>query len=150
MRGPVNLPADFNPKDKKYSKFANKLPTRENCDLTDPSEMFLWMLVALPGMNGGQQAMPSSYNMIVSQHLYDCGAMLQCPECGHTNDPAKVYVPTAADDPHWMTSPGSWMTPDKAPQREDDPLDTVLDKLTSQQQANLLRRLEQRAKDKQL
>lgn len=150
MRGPVNLPKGFDPKDKAFKKFANKLPTKENCDLSDPRQMFLWMLVALPGMNGGHQAMPSSYNMLVSQHLYECGAMLQCPDCGHTKEPLKQYVPPAADDPHWMTSPGKWVRPEDAPTDTVDPLDDALDKLTNQQQAALLRRLKTRHEEGRL
>ena len=78
--GGVNLPSGFNPKDKVFQKFAHTLPRRENCDLSNPKEMFLWMLVALPGVNGGQQIMPASYNMLVSEHLHQCGAILRCPE----------------------------------------------------------------------
>jgi hypothetical protein len=142
--GGVNLPKDFNPKDKQFKKFANKLPTKENCDLTNPKEMFLWMLVALPGQNGGQQAMPSSYNMLVSEHLHACGAMLQCPNCGHTKDAEKQYVPPSAEDPHWMTSPGRWVKPDEVPEPNGDPLDTVLDAMPNQQQAALFERLKRR------
>jgi len=140
-RGPVNLPRDFNPRDPVFKKFANKLPTRQTCDLDDPKQMFVWMLVAPPGMNGGQQAMPTSYNMLVSQHLWECGAMLKCPECGHTREPQKVYVPPESHDPHWLTSPGRWVRPQDAPQQTGDPLDKTLDALTAAQQASLLQRL---------
>lgn len=142
----VNLPKGFDAKAHQQSarKFANMLPTRENCNLEDPREMFLWMLVALPGMNGGQQAMPSSYNMLVSQHMFECGAMLACPECGHSRVPQKAYVPPGAEDAHWMTSPGQWTDPDKVPPREVDPMDDALDKLTNQQQAALFHRLKTR------
>lgn len=139
--GGVNLPKDFDPKDKAYKKFANKLPTRENCDLSDPKEMFLWMLVALPGMNGGHQAMPSSYNMLVSQRIHELGGMIQCPECGYAKEPELKYVPPAGEDPHWLTSPGRWMKPKDAPKEPVNGLDAALDKLTSQQQAALLERL---------
>jgi hypothetical protein len=144
-KGGVNLPPGFDPKDRKYTKFANALPTRETCDLTDPAEMFLWMLVALPGVNGGHQVMPSSYNMLVSEHLYRCGAMLQCPQCGHTKEPQCQYVSPSADDAHWMTSPGTWKDPKDVIQQE-DPMDVVLDKMPPQIQARLLRRLQERIK----
>jgi hypothetical protein len=140
----VNLPKDFDPKAHKARarKFAQTLPTRENCDLSDPQQEFLWMLVALPGMNGGQQAMPTSYNMLVSQHLSECGAMLQCPECGHMKEPLKVYVPPAASDAHWLTSPGRWMPPDKAPAgRSGDAIDKLVQGLSQQQKAAFLERL---------
>ena len=147
MRGPVNLPPNFDPKDKQFKKFAHQLPRKETCDLDDPREMFLWMLVALPGMNGGQQAMPASYNMLVSEALHRRGAMLKCENCGHMKEPEEVYVPPKSDDPHWMTSPGRWVPPDKAPREPVDPMDDALDKLTGQQQAALLNRLENRRKE---
>lgn len=145
----VNLPEGFDPHEHKRraNKFANQLPTRDNCDLADPREMFLWMLVAPPGLNGGQQAMPAAYNMLMSQHLYECGAMLTCDQCGHARDPAKVYVPPSAADPHWMTSPGRWVQPRHARTDTADPLDAAIDKLTNQQQAALLQRLQRRHKE---
>ncbi len=137
----VNLPKGFNPKDKQYRKFANKLPTRENCDLTDPREMFLWMFIALPGMNGGQMAFPASVGMVWSEHFHELGAMLECPDCGHTRQPEKVYVPPAAEDPHWLTSPGRWKKPGEVPKPDKDAADAALDALTSTQQATILLRI---------
>lgn len=145
-KGGVNLPPGFNPRDRKYTKFANKLPTRETCDLTDPSEMFLWMLVALPGVNGGHQAFPSSYNMLISEHFYQCGAMLTCPQCGFTKQPQKQYVPPSSEDPHWLTSPGMWVNPKDVVATE-DPIDVALDKMGPGLRAALLRRLQEREGD---
>lgn len=144
-----NLPPNFDPKDPKYSRFANKLPTRENCDLSDPSEMFLWMLVALPGVNGGHQVMPSSYNMLVSEHMHRLGAMLECPQCGFTKVPELQYVPPSTEDPHWLTSPGTWKKPeDMTPQEqsETDEIDSALDALSATQRAALFKRLQERQK----
>lgn len=143
--GGVNLPPDFNPNDPIYRKFSNRLPTRETCDLTNPKERFLWMLVALPGVNGGHQVMPSSYNMLVSEHLCRLGAMLQCPECGYAKEPELKYVPPKGADPHWLTSPGTWMRPEDVPQESGDPMDEALSKLTQQQIAALYKRLKERA-----
>lgn len=139
----VNLPKDFDAKafKQKTRKFAHALPTRDTCDLTDPMEMFLWMMVALPGVNGGQQVMPASYNMLVSQHLHACGAMLACEACGYEKTPAKVYVPPAAHDPHWLTSPGRWVSPDKAPQGVGNAIDKSLAALPTHQKEALLQRL---------
>ena len=141
--GGVNLPRNFNPRDPHFRKFANALPTKDKCDLSNPREMFLWMLVALPGVNGGHQVMPSSYNMLISEQLYRCGAMLQCPECGYSKVPEIQYVPPSAEEAHWLTSPGRW-----APQDEDvperDSLDQHLDALTHMQQSQLYERLKRR------
>ncbi|OYN80416.1 phage gene 29 protein family protein [Mycolicibacterium sphagni] len=141
-----NLPKDFDAEDhkRKARKFSNMVPTRENCDLADPLEMFLWTYVALPGMNGGQMGFPSSYGMLMSKHQFEVGVMLQCPQCGHSKQPEKVYVPPAANDPHWMTSPGKWTAPENAPKRDGDPLDAALDGLTHQQQAALFERLQKK------
>lgn len=140
----VNLPKDFDVEAHKRAarKFANTLPTRENCDLSNPLEMFLWMLVAPPGQNGGHQAMPSSYNMLVSQALYQRGAMLQCEACGFVKEPDQVYVKTEANDPHWMTDPGKWVDREKAPQVVGDPVDAFVDGLPNQVQAAVFRRLQ--------
>lgn len=144
--GGVNLPPGFDPKDPSFKKFANTLPRKENCDLSNPKEMFLWMLVALPGVNGGQQIMPSSYNMLVSEHLYQCGAMLRCPECGYTKQPEKAYVPPTAEEPHWLTSPGRWVKPHEVPEGK-DAIDAAIDALGIQARVALLKRLQERAKE---
>lgn len=145
----VNLPKDFDAEahKKRSRKFANTIPTRENCDLDNPQEMFLWMLVALPGQNGGQQAMPSSYNMLVSEALHRRGAMLKCDACGHMKEPTEVYVPPGADDPHWMSSPGKWKRKEDAPESAGDPFDQVLDKMHASQQAAFLARLLKRKEE---
>lgn len=140
------MPSGFDVEAHKRSakKFSNAVPTRETCDLSNPLEMFVWMLVALPGMNGGQQAMPSAYNMLISQALFQRGAMLTCEACGHAKEPQEVYVPPSAQDPHWMTSPGKWVPKDREPEPERDQLDTVLDAMPNQQQAALFERLKRR------
>jgi hypothetical protein len=144
-----NLPKDFDAEAHKRSakKFANAVPLRETCDLDDPKEKFLWMLVALPGQNGGQQAMPSTYNMLVSEALHRRGAMLKCEACGHMKEPEEVYVPPAADDPHWMTSPGRWRRKEDVPAPSGDPFDKVLDSMHVTQQAAFLARLQKRQQE---
>ena len=148
--GGVNLPPGFDPTDKVYKKFANKLPRKENCDLSDPKEMFLWMLVALPGVNGGHQVMPSSYNMLVSERLWQLGAMLRCPECGFTKVAEMEYIPPTVEDPHWLTSPGRWVKPGTVPVPEKDAIDTAIDDLSLQQRTALYQRLKEREKEGEL
>lgn len=113
----------------KYN-FTKGFPTRSNCDLDDPKEMFLWALVALPGVRGAQLVMPVDYNMAVSEHLYEVGARLAA-------EPIKKYQAPAAGEPHWMTSPGRWV-PLETPDEELHPARAVLGTLTSQQKAELL------------
>lgn len=131
------MAAKFDPQ--KYS-FSKGFPTRENCDLSDPKEMFLWMLAALPGVRGAQLVMPVSYNMIVSEHLHECGARLGA-------EPIKKYQAPSATEPHWLTSPGRWVpldTPDTTPH----PAREALGRMSSQQKAELLELLlEERESD---
>lgn len=122
--------ASFNKE--KYT-FTKGFPTRENCDLDDPKQMFLWMLAALPGVRGAQLVMPISYNMVVSEHLFECGARLSA-------EPTKKYQPPTANDPHWMTSPGRWV-PLKEPDVTPNPARQVIGRLTSIQKAQLLEEL---------
>lgn len=120
----------------KYN-FTKGFPTRENCNLDDPKEMFLWMLAALPGVRGAQLVMPVSYNMMVSEHIHECGGQLACRACGHMADPVKKYQPPSATEPHWLTSPGRWVpldTPDVKPH----PAREVLGRMSTQQKSELL------------
>lgn len=50
------------------------LPTRENCDLTNPEEAFLWMFVGLPGVNGAAMIMGPDYYRHISRQLWELGA----------------------------------------------------------------------------
>lgn len=84
-------------------------PTRDNCDLADPQERFLWMFAALPYQNGGQFIMPIDYFRLVSERLVRLGAMLECPNCGHHNEPELEYLPPSANEPNWATSAGRWV-----------------------------------------
>lgn len=127
---------DFGPQrynDTSRYNFTKGFPTRENCDLDNPKEMFLWMLVALPGVRGAQLVMPISYNMAVSEHLHECGARIAA-------DPIKKYQAPSANEPHWMTSPGKWVPLD-TPETKPHPAREVLGKLTSLQKAELLKAL---------
>lgn len=119
---------------------AKGLPRKETCNLETPTEMFLWMLVALPGVNGGQQVMPVAYNMVISEHMYECGAMLKCPQCGYAREAVKKYQPPKAGEGHWLTSPGYWVPPD-TPEEQPHPARQVLQKLTATQKAELLEAL---------
>ncbi|AER47576.1 minor tail protein [Mycobacterium phage DS6A] len=119
--------------DKQRYNFTKGFPTRENCDLSDPKEMFLWTLVALPGVRGAQLVMPIAYNMAVSEHLHKCGARLAA-------EPVIKYQAPTANEPHWMTSPGRWV-PIDAPDERPHPAREALGRLTALQKAELLEAL---------
>lgn len=65
----------------------NQIPTRENCDLEDPTERFLWMFTSLPDLNGSLLLLPTEQMRKLSKRLDDAGAMLQCENCGHEKEP---------------------------------------------------------------
>ncbi|MGN7133376.1 phage gene 29 protein family protein [Rhodococcoides corynebacterioides] len=92
-----------------------KFPLRENCDPTDPDEMFWWMFASLPGMNNAFFLMPIVYYRLVSKRLYDLGARVKCDACGHAAEPTlKLQLPPSGD-PQWATGQGKWVpidTPD--------------------------------------
>ncbi len=78
-------------------------PTREVCNLDDPDEMFLWMLVGLPGQDGAPLPMPQSALRMVSRRLYNAGARFHPEHC------TIKYRPPQAGDPNILTNPGTWM-----------------------------------------
>ena len=78
-----------------------ELPTRDNCDLRDPEEAFLWMLVAQPGIQGAPLPYPIEYLRQVSKRLWDCGAR-------PTNKQKLWYHPPRAGDISPMFAAGEW------------------------------------------
>ncbi|MGV7681579.1 phage gene 29 protein family protein [Mycobacterium kansasii] len=124
-----------------FKEFTKGFPTRDNCDLSDPYQMFLWMFVALPYVKGGPLIMPIDYYQFVSRRLHDLGAMLQCPSCGHANAPTLKYQAPLATDPNWMTSPGKWVPVDTPDNDVRPPAAKAADQLMTQQQAELLKEL---------
>lgn len=106
-------------------------PTRESCDPNNPEEAFLWMLVALPGMKGGQLLMPVEYLRQVSKRLWDCGAR-------PTEDPAIEYQKPSGNEPHWLTSPGKWQEAGTVkPTTEEAVIDASLSQMGFQQRNEL-------------
>lgn len=117
----------------KFPPKFTEFPTRENCNPDDPYQAFLWMLVALPGQNGGQLVMPIDYLQLISERLWQCGAR-------PVADPVIKYRPPSGTEPNWITSPGSWVDvseDDPAP----NPARRALSLLTAQQKAELLAEL---------
>lgn len=77
-------------------------PLKETCNLSDPSEAFLWMFVAPPHLWGGPLVMSIDQHQKDSEHLWDCGVR---PSVA----PKLEYVPPGANDPFWTTTPGKWL-----------------------------------------
>lgn len=103
------------PKKKAPQIVVPAFPTLDNCDLDNPEEHLLWMLVGLPGMKGAPLPFPVEYLRVISAHLYACGARFH-PEL----QTIKYRKPTNAT-PNWLVSPGDWV-PMEAP---DDPADEL-------------------------
>lgn len=110
----------------------NEFPTRERCDLSDPSEAFLWMFAALPGVKGGPLIMPVSYYREVSKRLWDLGAR-------PVAEPTLEWVAPTASDPNWMTSPGRWVEAGTAPLPSEEESARQAAELMSSQQRDELR-----------
>ncbi len=119
------------------------LPTRENCDLTNPYEMFLWMFVASPGLNGAPLMIPIDSFQLWSKRLHDLGAMLVCENCGHTKTPTLKYQRAAAGDPNPWTAPGRWVPVD-TPDPDPNPVAVAADTLPTAQQIALFKELYRR------
>lgn len=111
-----------------------EFPTRSTCDPTNPEEAFLWMFVALPHVKGAPLMLPMEYYRLVSKRLWDLG-------CRPVEEPTLEWVPPAASDPHWMTSPGRWM-PVGGHRNDDDAAKAVVRGLSPVQRAELRKVLE--------
>lgn len=115
-------------------QFPHGFPLRENCNPDDPYQAFLWMLVALPGQNGGQLILPIGYLQYVSKRLWDLGAR-------PTEAPVLKYRKPSGTEPHWMTSPGAWVPIDAPDDDPRTPARRAADSLAAVQKAELLREL---------
>lgn len=134
---------DKTPQNRSAKKFAGVIPTREQCDLTDPREMFAWMFVGLPLMNGAPMLFDADWALEASEHLAHGGAMLKCPGCEHESAPDKEYVPPDLSGPHWLTSPGKWVPYGEKPAVSvNDEIDASLAKMSQRQVAELFKALE--------
>lgn len=50
------------------------LPLRDNCDLTNPRQAFLWMYTAMPGLKGAPLPLPTEYFETLSWRQWILGA----------------------------------------------------------------------------
>lgn len=79
------------------------LPTRENCDLTNPRQKFLWCFTAPPGQRGAPLAMPTEAWELMSWRLCVLGGDLVHEPGLKWQAPANVANP-------W-TAAGKWVHP---------------------------------------
>lgn len=114
--------------------FPHGFPLRENCDPDNPYQHALWALVALPGQNGAPLVMPVEYLQLVSKRLWDLGFR-------RVEEPTLKYYKPSATEPHWLTSPGSWVDIDAPDPDPRTPARRAVDSLVTQQKAELFREL---------
>lgn len=79
------------------------LPLQQNMNMEEPGEMFKWMLVSIPGVDGAPVIMHPDVLEKISRHLWQCGARF-VPE----EQQIKYLPPTV--DTHWMAAgAGKWV-----------------------------------------
>lgn len=81
------------------------LPTRGNCDLSNPRQMFLWQYTALPGVVGAPMVWPVEYWELISFRQWQLGARL-------ADDPVLKYQPSTGSMLDAATAAGRWVTLD--------------------------------------
>jgi hypothetical protein len=102
----------------------HEMPTRENCDPSDPDEMFWWMFVCMPELRGGLALMVWEYYRLMSRRLHDLGARIKCDECGHQAEPKlKLRLPTGTMTS--LTGGGKWVPIDTPDPVQDEAKDIV-------------------------
>jgi hypothetical protein len=87
------------------------VPLRENCDLDNPRQKFLWMFTAMPGMRGAPLMMPAEYWEMQSWRMCVLGADV-------VNEPTQKWqAPVNTVNPHMAA--GQWVDLDAAePERK--------------------------------
>lgn len=100
------------------------VPLRENCDLDNPRQKFLWMFTAMPGMKGAPLMLPPEYWEMQSWRMCVLGA-------GIVAEPAlKWQAPLTTANPH--IAAGKWVPPETP----DPPRPTMKDLVAKLPQAD--------------
>lgn len=78
------------------------VPTRENCDLTNPRQAFMWMFTAPPGQTGAPMMWTTDYFELLSWRMWVLGAR-------PVEEPTQKWVPpeNMTANP-WMAA-GKWI-----------------------------------------
>ncbi|MCK2200174.1 phage gene 29 protein family protein [Corynebacterium callunae] len=80
------------------------IPLQQDCDLSDPEEMFLWMFTALPGME--EQApmlVPPAWGRKWSKRMFDAGSRF------HPEEQTIKYIPPAQGSSILYAGSGRWV-----------------------------------------
>lgn len=90
------------------------IPTRENCDMTNPRERFLWVFTSMPDMDGSILLLHNEVMEKLSERLCQVGAMLTCPSCGHEETPEIRWRMSPADPGlPFVGAAGEWVPADE-------------------------------------
>lgn len=117
-------------------------PTRENCDLSNPEEMFLWMFIGAPKITGGALPFPTAYLRMLSKHFHELGAMVQCPACGHEPGSTKHLEMPAHGGVHQLYNPPLWKDgPYPEHGTAADKLDLIVENMAPYDRSMLIKKL---------
>jgi len=110
-------------------------PLRENCHPTNPWQAFMWMFVALPGVEGAQLLMNMAHLTHWSKRVWDCGGRPVEPPIIKWRKPRSAQA-------FLLGNPGDWV-PIDAPDDEDPrtPARRNVDQMASIQKAEHFREI---------
>ncbi|AHH22111.1 hypothetical protein NONO_c73550 [Nocardia nova SH22a] len=129
LRNQVGGLVDGKPFDKWPAWKGTGVPTRDNCDLTNPRQAFIWMFVAMPVMKGAPLMLPTEYWEMQSFRMWTLGAR-------PVADPTRKYQPPESVTANaWMAS-GSWVSLD-TPERPRKTLAQALRELPQRERAEV-------------
>lgn len=78
------------------------VPTRENCDASNPRQAFLWMFTAMPGLQGAPLMLPTEYWEMQSWRMWVLGARPAA-------EPTQKWQAPASLTANAWTAPGKWV-----------------------------------------
>ena len=105
------------------------IPTRDNCDLSNPRQKFLWMFTAAPGQKGAPLVMPTEYYEMQSYHMCVLGADIKA------KPKLKWRPPNNMVANRWGAS-GEWVDVDD-PDPPRQTMADIVEKLPQQDRAEL-------------
>ncbi|MFI5775972.1 DUF2744 domain-containing protein [Nocardia sp. NPDC051570] len=79
------------------------LPLQHECDPGNPSDVFVWALVGLPGPRNGPLLVPPQVLGQWSKHLWDIGFR------HHPEEQTLEYQPSVPGGEHWIGQAGRWV-----------------------------------------
>lgn len=87
----------------KFEPWAGRgVPTRENCDLTNPRQAFIWMFVAPPGQSGAPLMYTTDYFELLSWRMWVLGAR-------PIEEPTQKWLPPENMTANPWTAAGKWV-----------------------------------------